>query len=255
MSVETLSHEPGSGLQQDSPLPYSAGQVSVAAFIGGPLAAGWLMSRAFRAFGNPDGASRVVYVSIAAVVAIIVGVFLWPDVPNLLFPAATMGGYLAAYNAYLGTSLEEHLDEGRGLASWWGAIGKSIVSLLVTVLAIFAVVMAFPTLLGPNVQSGASIVYYDGAAEREDAQELIELLEYAGFVDEQYGVQLFLNITEDDPPEMQLEMSFAESIEMTETHTLLIEMRDLVANRFRTYNVVIVVQDQWGRTQFVIRGD
>ncbi len=242
-------------MQQASPSPYTRHQIGVAAFVGGPLAAGWLMSRTFNAFGNPDGASRTVYISIAAVVAIIVGVFLWPDVPSALFPALTVGGYVAACNAYLGASLDEYLEQDGDRASWWGVFGKSIVAVVVTIGAIFAIASAFPTLLGPNVQSGASIVYYKGAAEREDAQALIEFLDDAGYVDEQHGIEIYLLITRTDPPEMRLELAFAESIEMTETHGLLIELRDLLADRFWRYDVAIDVQNRWGVTQFVIRED
>ncbi|MCB0293398.1 MAG: hypothetical protein KDH97_24300, partial [Calditrichaeota bacterium] len=75
---------------------YTAGIISVATYFGGPLAAGYLISRNFKVFGKEDHARNAFYLGILATI-LLIGFFLMvPEryieiIPRSLFPMTYTG--------------------------------------------------------------------------------------------------------------------------------------------------------------------
>ena len=54
---------------------YTVGQILLAAFIGGPLAAGYLMSKNFINLGNAGAARKTLWAGIFATIILAIGIF------------------------------------------------------------------------------------------------------------------------------------------------------------------------------------
>jgi hypothetical protein len=118
---------------------YSPHQVSVAAFIGSPLAAAWFLRLDFLALGDPRRAAQMIYRGVAfTVVVLTIAYFLPENFPNVAFPFF----YSLAISLYAKSIFDlpyrAHIEAGGDKGSWWTVLG---VSSLVSI-AILAVVFA-----------------------------------------------------------------------------------------------------------------
>ena len=120
----------------DSPRYYSALQIGIATLVGGPLAGGYLASRDYALFGEPDKGRVVIIVSCIIIVGLIyIGSVLPERTPRsgLAFIVAI------AYRAYASYALEPAIahrkSEGWLQYSWWRTLGLSLL-FLVAILAI-----------------------------------------------------------------------------------------------------------------------
>lgn len=154
---------------------YSPRQVSVAAFVGGPLAAAWLMAINFRRLGAPRKAITLVALTTLATLGLIWLAVRVDDVPhgvNILAPLAMVvlnrGLQLEDYHSHIAR-------EGRSGSSW-RAFGVIVGALVVTV----ALTMPFiGQLWRPSITDGkCQVMYSDGATVEEahaTCKELVEL--------------------------------------------------------------------------------
>ena len=125
---------------------YSKNQIDIATFFGGPLIAGHLLSHNFKVFGDSKSAKNSTLYSI-------VGVFTLIALSALLPPSITskMGIAIAILPVIVTTSitkqyqskkLQESIKSGYQVASPLGLIGKTVLSLILT-LALYLIVYRF----------------------------------------------------------------------------------------------------------------
>lgn len=166
--------------------------ISVSTFVGGPLAAGYLLSRNFEALGQVANARRVLRGGIAVTAGLFLVIVLLPEhvaasIPKSLVPAL----YSAIASGIVFGSQQEaidaHLKAGGRRGSGWTVAGISVLSLALTLayVGMLSLLVAFvqPPFEGEAVAIGktGNTVYVEGEATAADARLLGELLTEAGY--------------------------------------------------------------------------
>lgn len=131
----------------DSPsgVLYSPGQIALAAFLGGPAAAGWFLSRNFRQLEDPRTGRKWLVGSIVGTLALLACAWFLPEnFPTQALPVGyTIGFYQIAKNLQAG-DVSYHLSEGGRKGSWWTVAWISLLFLAAFLGLLFAVVYSVP---------------------------------------------------------------------------------------------------------------
>jgi hypothetical protein len=118
---------------------YSPRQISLAAFLGSPIAAGWFFSRNYAALGDESSSSRSLWLGMAATVGVIALANALPaKFPSALLPIL----YTAAIEQYASrcfkTKYEKQLAKGGSKGSWWTVVRISIVICVILIAVLVA---------------------------------------------------------------------------------------------------------------------
>jgi len=133
----------------DVPL-YSVPSIALASFLGGPLAAGWLVSVNFRHLNDPKAARAAMIIGIAATVALVASMVVLPQewsnrLPGVTIPAIYTAIIWILSERIQGRSLEAHYARGGRRHSSWRAVGISLVAALPAAVVLVAMVVIVPT--------------------------------------------------------------------------------------------------------------
>ncbi|WP_179337638.1 hypothetical protein [Winogradskyella ludwigii] len=128
---------------------YSQKAIGIATFIGGPLAAGYLIRENYLSLGKPDEGNKSLIIGIIATVLLFTGIFMIPEsimekVPSQIIPIIYTGIIYLIVNKIHGTILDEHKENGNEFYSGWKAAGVGVVSLIILLIGIFAYVFLSP---------------------------------------------------------------------------------------------------------------
>ena len=131
----------------------------VGTFLGGPLAAGYLISENFKAFNETDKAKKTWIYAIIATIIIFGGVFLIPEnikIPNQIIPLiyTAIAYYLVQH--FQGQNISTHLSSGGQLYNWWRTITVGIIGLIITTIPI----LGFVLLSGTTMNAGTDSITY-----------------------------------------------------------------------------------------------
>jgi len=119
------------------PLPtggqlWSPRQIAIAAFLGTPLAAGWLFSRNYEALSRLSDARRSLWYGLVATIGVAAIAFaLPPKFPNPVLPAIYTYAIDRIASYCFGSTYAEHIAKGGAKGSWWVLTGIAFTSLLV----------------------------------------------------------------------------------------------------------------------------
>ena len=133
---------------------FSAGQITLATFLGAPLAGCLLLVKNFRALGKGGAAWQPLVVGIASTTLLIILGFILPE----KFPGAGLaaGGCFGIYyyaKQVQGGVIENHLKAGGRQGSWLSAIAVGVVCAVVLFALIVALAITFD--LGPPLDEQA----------------------------------------------------------------------------------------------------
>lgn len=122
---------------------YSARAIGGATFLGGPLAAGYMIGKNFTAIGKPEQARNSLLIGIVSTLLLFTGLYLTPEniidkIPGHLIPLAYTGIIWGMVEWKQGAILKSHKDNGNSFFSGWKAAGVGIISLLLILIGIFA---------------------------------------------------------------------------------------------------------------------
>ncbi|OUL63623.1 hypothetical protein [Flavobacterium sp. AJR] len=123
---------------------YKDRAIWVGTFLGGPLAAGYLIAENFKAFNDTKKAKTTWIIAIIATIAIFGGAFLIPEdvkVPNQIIPLIYTGIAFYFVQHFQGQKINEHINSGGSFFGWWRTIGISFIALLITFSVIICVVL------------------------------------------------------------------------------------------------------------------
>jgi len=110
---------------------YTPWQITVATVLGGPIAGGFLSFRDHALFGNRRRANRVLWVSSAIFVALVVVGFLSPPKTSGTPLAGAVAGMYRWYaGEAFGPEIARRSKEGWVRQSWWKAVGWGFLFLL-----------------------------------------------------------------------------------------------------------------------------
>lgn len=169
---------------------YSAGQVRLATFLGGPLGGGWLMALNYKRLGQPGKARAAVGLSVLAMVALIAIGFATPGRSMSWLAIVPIFVMRALAKSLQGAAYDRHVQAGGSRGSSWRAAGIGLASLAICfgVLAICFGVMIGPavfhelTTARDRVVVGDSDVRYTDGATRAEAQAVGDTLVELGYL-------------------------------------------------------------------------
>jgi len=115
---------------------YSSKAISGATFLGGPLAAGYLISENFKSLNRPDERRKSLIIGIITTIILFGGLFLLPEklvdkIPRQLIPLIYTGIIWGIVEWTQGDILKSHKENGNSFFSGWRAAGIGLISLLI----------------------------------------------------------------------------------------------------------------------------
>ncbi|MFK7749456.1 MAG: hypothetical protein AB8B65_13755 [Kordia sp.] len=121
---------------------YTKRAIGIATFIGGPIAAGYLVSENYKQLQETQKGNNILIISIAVTIALFVLIFSIPEniiakVPNVILPAIYTGIIVVWAEQAFGGIFKQHEENNYPFYSIWRAVAVGIVSLLILVLSIF----------------------------------------------------------------------------------------------------------------------
>ena len=169
---------------------YSQRSIGITTFIGGPLAAAYLIRANYLQLNEPDKGKQVLIYGVIVTFILLGGIFLIPEniidkIPGFIIPAVYTGFILLYLERIQGTLLAQHKNLGNAFQSGWKAAGIGFISLLIISIAIIAFIFLSPSgkasitydeniaLFSENEEQTLS--FYDHIESKNDKQLLDEL--------------------------------------------------------------------------------
>ena len=112
---------------------YSPKQVSLAAFLGSPVAACWCLARNYRQLGNLGSAQKWLIWGGGGSFVFLVIVCMIPGAqqfPHIIIPLAYSLAFQEVAKRIQGDAVAQHISTGGRLASWWLVVGISLLFLI-----------------------------------------------------------------------------------------------------------------------------
>ncbi|MCV9933323.1 hypothetical protein OIU80_13615 [Flavobacterium sp. LS1R47] len=167
---------------------YKDRAIWVGTFLGGPLAAGYLIAENFKVFNETQKAKITWIIAIIATIIIFSGVFLIPEdvkIPNQIIPLIYTGIAFYCVQYYQGQKINEHINSGGAFYGGWRTIGIGFIALLITFSIIICVLLSTETgqLNQVTKKYGAAeneIIYEENIQESE-VNQLAEAFEKTTF--------------------------------------------------------------------------
>lgn len=124
---------------------YSQRAIGIATFIGGPLAAGYLVRENYRSLGDPDNARKALILGIIATLLLFLGLFSIPEaimekIPNQIFPIIYTAIIYLIVEKIHGPILKQHKEKENDFHSAWNAAGVGAISFVILVGGMFGFV-------------------------------------------------------------------------------------------------------------------
>ena len=121
---------------------YSQKAIGIATFIGGPLAAGYLIRENYLSLDKPDEGKKSLIIGLISTVLLFTGIFMIPEsimdkFPNQILPAIYTGIIYLIVEKIHGTILNQHKQNGNEFYSGWKAAGIGLISLIILLIGIF----------------------------------------------------------------------------------------------------------------------
>ncbi|QXP61513.1 hypothetical protein [Olleya sp. HaHaR_3_96] len=121
---------------------YSHRAIGGATFLGGPLAAGYMIGENFKVLNQPKKGRIALILGIVSTVIIFVGILMIPEeiinkIPNIVIPAIYIAIILGLVEHTQGEALKSHKDNDHIFFSGWRAAGIGLISLLIIGIGLF----------------------------------------------------------------------------------------------------------------------
>ena len=121
---------------------YSQKAIGIATFIGGPLAAVYLVRENYLNLNKPNEGKKSLLIGIISTVLLFTGIFMIPEsimdkVPNQIIPAVYTGIIYLIVEKIQGTILNQHKENDNVFYSGWKAAGIGFISLIILLIGIF----------------------------------------------------------------------------------------------------------------------
>jgi hypothetical protein len=162
---------------------YSQRAIGIATFLGGPLAAGYLLRENYLSLNRPDEAKKAFIYGLLATVAVFGFIFITPEsimekVPNQIIPLIYTAIIYYVVEQTQGETLKLHKELGNEFYSGWKAARVGFVSLLLLVTVIFGYVFLF--------ENDENLELYDTKMEvfSKNETESLEFYKYLALEDE-----------------------------------------------------------------------
>ncbi|CAN5913619.1 hypothetical protein BH11BAC7_BH11BAC7_08760 [soil metagenome] len=200
--METLENTtmPFVNEQPTSPKIFGLKAIYPAAFVGGPLAAGYIIAHNFKVFGQPEKSRNTWIISILFAVLLFLVVFNLPaniKIPNVLIPLIYTGIAYGAMFYSQEKQIEAYLQKGGSLFNGWKIAGVALISLLITGTCVFAYVyFTDPVFTSSTKSYGTSenvIMYPKGTITEAEVDKIEQSLERTGVFVNSRTINVYLD--------------------------------------------------------------
>ncbi|MBC8753509.1 hypothetical protein H2O64_02425 [Kordia sp. YSTF-M3] len=121
---------------------YSQKAIGIATFIGGPIAAGYLIRENYKALDQTEKGNKALIISIVAMITVLALIFSIPEhiiekIPKVVIPAIYTGAIYLIVEKIFGAIFKQHEENEYAFFSRWRAAGIGFISLLVLVVCLF----------------------------------------------------------------------------------------------------------------------
>ncbi len=234
----------------------SSNQVYTAAFLGGPLAGGWLLFQNLKLIGRIQQSKLVLFGTfIALLVITIVGLFLPSNFPNYIIPVVIAFIFKTLYEHIFQSNFKQHIANNGTKTSWWKVLGTCIVSLVLTFIFIFSAVFILPIHQNNKVEFGQNVIYYEGKANKQDAEMLGVYFQKTGVFNEDAVWFITIEFPKHDSKSFILKIPYEQSIEGTPAHEELKSLAALIEEKYTNHKVEIQVQNIYGLTVLKVHNE
>ena len=223
--------------------------ILVATFFGGPIAAGFLISKNFKVFGNDNAARKSIFWGIISTIFLFAGIYMIPEhiidiIPQAIIPLIYTAIIAGLVEKLQGQKIKEFFAANGKKASNWQAAGYGLIGLLIIAVFIIAMILALPTegyektiTVDKNVK-----LHHSKNIEDIKSQQIATVIKQSGFMDGSERADLFLN-TEGNFYKLKFVMSdtslLSDSILLSDFHGL---------ENYLNYNLNLDKQIQIGFT-------
>lgn len=169
---------------------YSSKSITSATFLGGPLAAGYLISENFKALNKEDLGRKSLIIGITATILLFAGMFMLPEniidkIPSQLIPLIYTGIIWGIVEWNQGEILKAHKENGNSFFSGWKVALISFISFLIIGIPIFTIIylesknpsyITYDSKIAEFSQNEAeSLTFYNNIYDKDKFQLLSEL--------------------------------------------------------------------------------
>ena len=148
--ADTSAAPPGGKLAPPFKL-FKSWQITLATFLGSPLAGGIIMALNFNRLGRQSAAVQAIVLSLLATIAIIIAALLLPDlpIPDMVYVAPQVVVMYVLSQKLFAADFSEHERRRGQWSSGWAAAGIGILTAVVIVGVLLGVIM-FLAVFFPN---------------------------------------------------------------------------------------------------------
>lgn len=189
-------------MEDNAPRIFTNKAISFATFLGGPIAAGFLISKNFKEFGNHSAARNSIFIGIISTIILFAGIFMIPEtvvdkIPQFLIPAIYTGVIALLVEKLQGNKIRDFLSSGGKKASNWQTTKYGIIGLVAILMFLAIVIFSVPTkgyeksiLVIKNVK-----LHYPKEMNRATPQRLAKIIRESQFMEESQGADLYFSNT------------------------------------------------------------
>lgn len=125
---------------------YSGFAICLSAFLGGPLAGAYLLSKNFNTFDDPENARSSLRIGLITTLGMFLVMLIIPkeiiaDMPSFLMPLLSTFAAHLIVEKYQKKQLAEIMDKGAAKESNWKAAGISVIFAFISMLILFTFVI------------------------------------------------------------------------------------------------------------------
>jgi hypothetical protein len=160
---------------------HTVGGVTLASFLGGPLAGSVLIAINERRLGRPEVARNAVLLGALGTAALFGLGAVLPDAATKGLPIGSIIGMRQIALGLFGPRLEEHKKAGGKLVSLWHAAGVGLIGAVAEVAVVLAVVFSMPAPQLKHMRSGDGEILYTEDVSEADAAAVAKVLERTGY--------------------------------------------------------------------------
>jgi hypothetical protein len=219
---------------------YKDMKIWIATFIGGPLAAGYVIAENFKAIGEPHKVKKTWIYTILASALIFAGLFFIPgadQIPNKVIPAIyTAAAYLIVHY-FQHAKITSFVNSGGQVHGWGRALGVGFVGGVITLLPIAVMAQMSNTTSSVYGKAKNEIGFDANNISQAEIDEIAAVLTENGLFTDRKKIILYVKELDNN---YEISMSIDESaINNEDVLRTLTEFRDQIQPSFPHHGIVL----------------